>query len=142
MGKKRIGVYLDHHKAYFIPFENGTTEIKEIMESEYTRLERIEGETSDTTFWNSRGNASSNNENRKNNKAESQLKEYYNDISKKICEYDEILLFGPTTAKNELKNILCENKSFNGKTIHIQSADQITENQKKEFVWKFFNEMS
>lgn len=137
--KKVIGIYLDHQKAYLIQKEKEDAIISEIIESDYERQVREAGKGSDTTFWNASGTYSSNNENNKNNKARNQLHEYYELLSQKIKDFDEILIFGPTTARNELKNYLCEQKTFNGKKIHVEPADILTDNQKREKVRNFFN---
>jgi hypothetical protein len=137
--KKVIGVYLDHQKAYLIQKEKEDAVISEIIESDYERQVREAGKGSNTTFWNASGTYSSNNENNKNNKAKNQLHEYYELLSRKIKDFDEILIFGPTTARNELKNYLCELKPFNGKKIHVEPADILTDNQKREKVRNFFN---
>lgn len=136
--KKKAGLYMDYRKAYLIVEDNNNKfYVSEIIESAYQE-EKEEGETSDTTFWGKGGVRASNNENRKNQKQQNRLKEYYYQLQQKLQEYDEILLLGPTKAKDELKNFLLKNKHFQDKHIMVKSADKLTDNQKIAEVRAYF----
>lgn len=63
---------------------------------------------------------------------------YYKRISDIIRNYDEVLLFGPTEAKNELYNLIKEDHNFDNITIEIRTTDKMTENQMFAFVKDFF----
>jgi len=52
--------------------------------------------------------------------------------------YQEILLSGPGTAKEQLFNHLSENKLFKGKDIEVKSSDKLTKNQMLSKVLYFF----
>lgn len=136
--KKRVGVYMDYQKAYLILEDNKKFFISEIIESAYQE-EKEEGEVSDTTFWGKGGIRASNNENRKNQKEKNRLKEYYHQLQQKLEEYDEILLLGPSKAKDELKNFLLKSKHYQGKHIVVKSADKLTDNQKIAEVRSYFS---
>lgn len=135
MNKKRIGVWLDHHKANFISFEP----LNEHVQTIYSNLDpnqiRVDGEGADGTRW---AWAASNNEYHKNHKAMQELDKYYDTLSKLLEEYDEVLLFGPTDAKKELKNKLASNKHFKNKAIHVESSDHLSENQMLAYVRDYF----
>ena len=60
-------------------------------------------------------------------------------LSDRLKNYDNILLFGPTSAKDELNNKLRTDKHFAAKTLKVESAGQLTENQMIAKVKKFFN---
>lgn len=130
----KVGIFLDHSKAEIIGFENGDAFIIETVDSPYERIKREDGESSDKSKFGASPQFASNNENRKNNIAQNELKEYFSILEQKLAEYDLILLFGPTTAKDQLRNALAENKLFAEKTIVVKSADKITDNQKVAFV--------
>jgi molybdopterin converting factor small subunit len=135
---KQIGIWLDHSKAHFIGHHDGSAFLIETIDSPYERIKRDEGEGSDNARFGANPQFSSNNENRKNNTAQNELNEYFKTLESKLDDYDEILLFGPTTAKEQLYNRLSENKSFSAKTIIVQSSDKMTDNQLLAFVRDFY----
>lgn len=136
--KNKIAVFLDHASATFIGFENGAAFIIETVESPYERIKREEGEGSDKAKFGASPQFASNNENKKNNIAQNELKEYFSILEQKLLKHDEILLFGPTTAKEKLHNLLAENKQFLTKSIVVKASDKISDNQKMAFVKAYF----
>jgi len=48
-------------------------------------------------------------------------------------------LFGPGTAKEQLRNRLRDNKSFGGKWLSVQPSDKLTDNQLLAFVREFYD---
>lgn len=131
-----VGVWMDHHQAHLIYQKSkGEYEI-ESMESSHDLHPREDGqEATGATFGKNR---ESNNEYKKHNVEKNQLHEYYKTLKKVLEKYDEILLFGPTTAKEEFFNILFEDKAFNGKKIATEGADKMTKNQMIAFTKKYF----
>lgn len=70
---------------------------------------------------------------------EKQLKEgFYKKIGIEILEYEQVLLFGPTNAKIELRKFLRKDVQFIDKKIDTQPADKMTENEKIAFVKMYF----
>ena|SRR5690606_17390565 len=136
--KKQIGIWLDHSKAHIIGHHDGSAFIIESVDSPFERFKREDGEVSDKTRFSPNPEHASNNEFRKHNIAQNELNEYFKILEDKLTDYDEILLFGPTTAKEQLMNRLSESKSFKSKTISIQSSDKMSENQLLAFVREFF----
>lgn len=137
---KRIGIWLDHSKAYFIRYDSGESNLIEIVDSPHQRIKREKGEARDDTRFTSNPLHVSNNENRKHNVLQNELKQYYKILEPKTVIYDEILLFGPTLAKEEFYNIISELKAFKNKSIIVQSSDKMTENQKLAYVRDFFQQ--
>lgn len=131
----KIAVWMNYQKADFITHEPLNEHIQTIY-SEHDKMPREDGQGADGTRWDKH---SSSNEYHKNLKEAEQLKRYYDTLTKLLSGYDEILLFGPTKAKVELKNHLEENKAFAGKEIFVESADNMTDNQKLAFVRDFFS---
>jgi hypothetical protein len=78
-------------------------------------------------------------ESRMHNKEQNQNADFYKKLSYIIYDYSEVLLFGPTDAKNELFNLLRDNRRFEKVKITVQSADKMTDNQQQAFVKDFFN---
>jgi len=132
---RRIGVWLDHSKAYFIDPQNGDNKIETIHSDLDTRV-RHAGEDADGTLLG--GYRSSNNEHHKHNREENALSKYYENLEKRLSGYEEILLFGPGSARSELHNLMKTDKQFSDKKIDVESCDQLTENQLKAKVRNHF----
>jgi hypothetical protein len=134
--EKKIGVWLDHHHAHFIELNNGEI-VTQTIESGYTRHPREEGEGASGSRF---GMHPTNNENNRNNKMQNELKSYYKLISERLSKYNHILLFGPTTAKNELFNFMKQSKCFSGIRVDVRNSGKLTENQLKAFVREHFSQ--
>ena len=133
---KAIGLWLDHVKAYFVDLNKGPAIVETLYSAKDTNL-RIPGESGDGTHLGD--GRSTNNEYHKHNRLQEQMDEYYKILVSRLEGYDDIYLFGPTTAKDELYNILRANKHFASKTINVEPAEQLTENQLVAKVKHFFN---
>jgi hypothetical protein len=64
---------------------------------------------------------------------------YLKEIGGIIKNYTEVLLFGPTEAKNELLNLLKKDHLFENIKIDVLNSDKMTENQMHVFVREYFN---
>lgn len=131
---KEIGVWMDHSKAKFITHQPLNEHIQ-TLHSEHDIMPREDGKGADGSR---NGTHASNNEYHKHNKENEQLHRYYTQLSSLLEQYDNILLFGPTKAKEELKNILNENKKFAAKKICVESSDEMTNHQLLAFVREHF----
>ncbi len=136
-----VGVWLDHHQAHLV-YPKGKDEYAvETLVSPHDNHPRYDGETStDTTFGRTFAAWGSNNEHNKHQREQKELHDYYRMLQKVLAQYDEILLFGPTTAKEELYNILFDDKAFNGKRISVEKSDKMTGNQLLAYVREYFSE--
>jgi hypothetical protein len=135
---KSVGIWLDQSKAHFIGFEEGEATFIETLISPHERIKREEGEENDTSRFSPNPSHLSNNEYRKNNITQNELNEYYKMLEDKIGKFDDVLLFGPGTAKDQFKNRLGENKAFSKKWVSVQNADKMTDNQLLAFVREFY----
>jgi hypothetical protein len=135
---KQVGVWIDHSKAQLIGYHNGNAEIIETIESPYESIRRVEGEANDMTRFSPNPEHTSNNEHKKNNISQNELNEYFKLMEGKLHRFDDILLFGPGTAKEQLRNRLRENKSYNGKWFSVQSSNKLTDNQLLAYVRDFY----
>lgn len=131
---KKIALWMNYHEAEFISCESSNKILKHIA-SEHDKMPREDGQGATGTQF---GNTSSNNEFKANHKEAGQNKHFFSLLEKELQPYDEILICGPTKAKDELKNLIAANKHFTNKTIHVESSDEITENQKLAFVRDYF----
>ena len=132
---KKIGLWLDHVDAHFIEMED-SQEHFETIHSEKESLHRIKGESGNGIKM---GNyRSTNNEHRVQMRENEIMSDYFKGIEKRLQNYDEIFIFGASTAKDELYNLLRSNKHFDVKLIHTESSDHLTKNQMIARVRAFF----
>ncbi|MFN3802419.1 hypothetical protein [Belliella pelovolcani] len=135
---KSVGIWLDLSKAHFIGYHEGESQFLETLISPHERIKREDGEENDTHQFSPNPEHMSNNEYRKNNITQNELNEYFKMLENKISAYDDILLFGPGTAKDQFKNRIAENKSMKNKWVSIQNSDKMTDNQLLAFVRDFY----
>jgi hypothetical protein len=122
--QKNLGIYMDHSTANLIDLDS--------KKSSYTI-------TSEFTF-DTKEEALKRSESIMHNKRQQMQEAYYKEIADVILKYNNVLLFGPTNAKIELRNYLKSDLHFKDIKIKIEAADNITENQKDAFVKKYFEE--
>jgi len=121
--RKFVGVWLDHAHAMVITTEDQTGY------GDYAIHTKVE-------FHGHAAHGSS--EHADHHKKQAEAVKYYREVSKHIEAFDDILLFGPGTAQEELFNHLREDKHFQGKKLSIDSAGKLTDNQMIAFVRDFF----
>jgi len=121
---KQLGIWMDHSIAHLVSFTNGTV-VTKTLKSPSAFPEQRQNLRMDETLM--------------NNKEQSQLSDYFKILSDVIQDYEEVLLFGPTNAKNELFNLLKDDRHFEKIKIDVKSADKMTENQQQAFVKEFFS---
>jgi stalled ribosome rescue protein Dom34 len=122
MTKKTKGIWMDHSTADLI---------------DINKVEGIRSITSDFTC-DTKEEALIKSEKGMHHKRQQMQEAYYKEISNEILKYDHVLLFGPTHAKTELLNFLKKDLHFKNVTIDIQSADNMTNYQKKAHVKRHF----
>lgn len=119
---KYLGIWMDHSIAYLLNLsETPTATIKSKFTHEEKKHSLKKGENKMHTI------------------EQHQQAEYYNELSEVIINYGEVVLFGPTNAKDELMNILRENHHFDHIKIAVKPADKMTDNQQIEFVKAYFS---
>jgi stalled ribosome rescue protein Dom34 len=120
---KKLGIWMDHSSAQLIEYPIGP--IEEIITSKFTHEEK---ELSLT-----------NSEHHMHNKEQHEQASFYKQLAQAIKNYEEVLLCGPTDAKQELYNILREDHLFENIKIDVEPADKLTENQLHAFVKAHFS---
>lgn len=68
------------------------------------------------------------------NKEQSLQSKFYKEISDAIVNYNQVLLFGSTTAKTELLNVLSNDNRFTEVTVTTKNTDKLTSNEQIAFV--------
>jgi hypothetical protein len=65
-------------------------------------------------------------------------KVYFTEISDIIKHYQQVVLFGPTDAKDELYKLVEANRQFHNIKIKLANTDRMTEVQMHEFVKEYY----
>lgn len=120
---KSLGIWMDHSEAHLMALMGDSIETT-IIESDFSHSDKEE--------------TLNRSENIMHNKENHHQAAYYKNISKIIRNYDDVVLFGPTKAKNELLNILEGDHLYENIKIEIKSAEKMTENQEHAFVKEHF----
>jgi nitrogenase subunit NifH len=121
--EKKLGIWMDHASAHLMEYADPI--VTKVVTSNSTHAEK------EKTLQKS--------ESMMHNKDQQQESEYYKELGESIKNYDEVLLFGPTKAKDELLNILKKDPGFSKIKIDIKQTDQMTENQEHAFVSDYFS---
>ena len=122
---KKLGVWMDHSIAYLMEFTSKHFEIKTI-ESKFSSKEKNKHKAK--------------RENLIPEKDQKQLYDYYKKIGETIKNYKRVILFGPSDAKVELFDLLSEDDRFLKIEFEIKNTDEMTVNQRHNFVKKYFSE--
>lgn len=125
---KRLGIWMDHSVAHLIELENSSVKTSTVISMTETQVNESDLYYKDDSH--------------KLNKEQGLLSAYYTKLSNIILNYDHILLFGPTDAKNELTNLLRNNHLFDRIKIATKSADKMTAILQQTFVTDYFNTTS
>jgi len=120
---KQLGIWMDHSVAHLIKLTNGSIETNTIeSQPEIQADQQIVYKDESHSL----------------NKEKGQLTAYFRKLGDLILENDEVVLFGPTEAKNELLNVLKENHLFEKIKIEVEPADKMTDIQMTDFVKEHF----
>ncbi len=119
----QIGIWMDHSHAHLITFNPEFS--RETITSKFDHTIKL--------------SALSKGEKSMHNKEHHFQTKYYNEIITEIKKYTDVLLFGPTDAKQELHNLLKNENGVSSIKITLKDEDKMTENQEKEIVKIFFN---
>ncbi len=117
-----LGIWMDHSTAHLIDIK--------LKKNNCTIASDFTFETKEETL--------SRSESIMHNKRQQLHEAYYKEIANEILKYNHVLLFGPTNAKKELHNYLNNDSHFKDITIDVESADNMTNNEKDAFVKSHF----
>lgn len=122
--KKQMAIWMDHSAAHIMELTNDVITTN-VIQSEFTHDVKID--------------SLNKSENLMHNKEQHLQHAYYKKIGKEIKDHQHVLIFGPTTAKTELLNLLKEDHHFENVVIDIEDADKMSENQQHAFVKTHFH---
>lgn len=118
-----LGIFMDHAMASLVPYKN--TMNGQVIELKFAHEAKMA--------------ALHHNESGMHHKEQQLQEAYYKHISTEILKYNQVLLFGPTNAKNELHNYVMKDYHFNNIEFTICNTDKMTDNEKVAFVKKHFD---
>jgi hypothetical protein len=121
---KKIGIWMDHTNANLMEFSQNPI-LTSTIHSKFTHQVKE--------------HSLSKNENLMHNKEQQQQGAYYKQLADVIKNYGEVLVFGPTEAKDELLNTLKADNNFKNLKIKIEQTDKMTENQQHAYVKNHFS---
>lgn len=123
MNATKIGIWMDHEHAFVTEFTADDMKSTRVLN---------ESANADRNKLSSRG------ENRTHTKERQLQSSYYNRLSEIMSRYENVVLFGPTTAKNELFNKFTSDPNHARIRLHIEDAGKMTQNQRHAFVRDYF----
>ena len=119
---RKLGIWMDHSNAYLMELANDIIVQRVVSElaNHETEFNFYKGE-------------------KLIHKKEQHLQlRYYKKIGDIIKKYQDVVLFGPTDAKNELLNQIKTDHLFEGIKIEVKNSDKMTEDQMQTFVRDYF----
>jgi hypothetical protein len=129
---KQLGIGMDHHHALCIEMVpmtvgmNNKTVVSRNVVSEWNDKQSHHTHPSKIDLFNS--------PEKKHLQAA-----YFHELSEIIRNYDHVVLFGPTDAKNELHNILKSNHLFQNIQIELVDTDKMNESDMEDYVLQYFS---
>lgn len=120
----QLGIYMDHSKAIFLELKDDAI-LHNSISSDFTKEDKEI--------------ALSKSEKLMHNKELHELTHFYKKISDTIRDFQEVLLFGPTEAKNELYNLLKKNHLFDKIKIGVKATDKMEQSEMDVLVLEYFN---
>lgn len=122
------GIWVDHAHAFIIKSDKGANMSIQEMESNVEPHHHSgiqSGEHQTLT------NQHAHEERRKN-----QMKAFAKEIVKHVMNADELILFGPGTAKHEVKHEIEAHKNLAAKLKGVETTDKLAEHELKDFMKK------
>jgi len=121
---RQLGIWMDHANAILMELlDNSITQ--STIKSEFTYEEKEDSLRKSEKLM--------------HNKEQQEQSAYYKELGETIKNFDEVLLFGLTNAKDELYNLLKDNQKFISIKIEVKQGDKMTDNQMHAFVKKYYN---
>jgi hypothetical protein len=119
---KKAGIWMDHSKAFVMELVSDTI-FESITTSEITHIGEVN---------------LNNSEKMRNIQEQHEQSSFYKNLSEIIRNYQDIVLFGPTQAKDELLNILNLNHLFDSIKIEVVNSDKMSGIEMHKFVKDYF----
>lgn len=124
--KKRLGIWMDHNNAHLMEYNTETFKVN-----------TIKAQVEDSQIIDELKNTEKHLQNK-----ESQSRQlYYKNIMDVVKNYDEVLLYGPTSAKTELFNLIKKDHKFDNLFIETKSGDKMSFTEQHAFIKNYFSKL-
>lgn len=121
--QKKLAVYLDHFSANIIEYSI-SAQVLQSIKSEFNHVEKLKILQKGESHLHEK---------------EQQLQlQFYKEISDQSVGFSTVMLFGPTTAKSELKTILSHDNRFSDVEVSLKITDKLDLKEQIAFVNNFF----
>lgn len=121
---KQLGIYLDHASANLIDFAGNGKEPQTIV-SDFDIQDKHE------TLQKS--------ENEMHHKEQDKQRQYFKKIAAIAADFNQLILFGPTTAKTELLHFFQKENNFAKIKMEAENTNKMTVHQQQLFVQEHFS---
>lgn len=121
---KRVGIWMDHSVARVMKYNADDFKVQ-VVESQLEGLDNQDGLQHSESLLHHKENQS--------------IKSYYKSLIEIIRNYDEILLFGPTSAKTELFNLIREDHKYDNLKIEVKPTDKMNYEEQHSFMKEYFS---
>jgi hypothetical protein len=128
-GIKKIGIWMDQGHALLLGYQDEEQLPLEDLPSPIESHTRTEGEGNDLTRFGAEPGDASNNEHKKHNVHQNQIRAYFLLLEKKLLDKEELLLMGPGIIKTQFFNHLQAKKLFSKLKIEVLDADKMSKKQ-------------
>ena len=122
---KKVGLWIDHKNAVIVTLQSEEATIKTIE----CDIERHVHPTGGGRSSSPVGSQDVVSEHKLEGRYKHHVDHYYNDVIDYIRDADEILIFGPASAKDELKKAMNKHKDLASRVVRVEPADKMTNNQ-------------
>jgi hypothetical protein len=132
--RRRIGVWIDHEKAVVVTLDDDNEEIKTIESGAGSRV-RLSGGSRSRTPYGPQDIAS---DSQRHAKYKKYLTEFYRSLIDGFYDVGALYIFGPGSAKNELRREIERIKPLRGRIAAVETTDKMTDRQISAAVRTFF----
>ena len=134
---KKIGIWIDSNSAIIVRLLGNRETVKRI-ESNIEHYHLHGGSGSSIPY----GPQDAVSESKLLERKKHQENSYFNKIMDEIGDVNLIAIFGPAETKIGLKKAFLKNRQLRDKIMHLEAADNMTENQIKMLVRNFFKKQT
>ncbi len=122
---KKVGIWIDHHKALITIIDAGR-ESQQVIESDF---ERHPGPPGSRRTGLAYGPQAANLDSQREEKEKHHAASFYKEVIKVIGKPDQLLVMGPADAKREFAQLVEKSPELRGAKVKVEAADRMTESQ-------------
>lgn len=128
MSTNKVGLWIDHRKAIVVSITENGEEIKEIIKEIISDVEKQPRRSGDSPLKGAYEAVQVPADDSLQRAFTGSLNVYYDKVIDSIGIAESILIFGPSTAKDELKERLKEN-NLDSRIVGVETVDKMTDHQ-------------